>query len=125
MGLELTTQRSILFQLSYPGAPLYIILYSLQVYLSSVTIHFYHNTADYTPYTVTFIPVTYSLHNWKPVPPTPLHPFNPSPNPPRPSHSVNLSTMSFLLISSGGESVFLFSPINIFCSPSNFYISIL
>ena len=35
----------------------------------------------YIPYAVPFIPVTYSFHNWKPLSPTPLYLFCPSPHP--------------------------------------------
>ena len=33
------------------------------------------NIIDYVPYTVLFIPVTCSFHNWKAVSPTSLYPF--------------------------------------------------
>ena len=41
----------------------------------------YYNIIDYIPYAVPLITMTYSFHKWKPVPPTALHPFCPSPHP--------------------------------------------
>ena len=41
----------------------------------------FHSTVDCVACAVRFIPVTYSLDNWKPMPPTPLHPFYPSLHP--------------------------------------------
>ena len=38
-----------------------------------------YSTIDCIPYAVPFIPVTYTFHNWKPVPPTLLYPFVPTP----------------------------------------------
>ena len=60
---------------------LYIMLCSPQEHLSSVTIQCYYNIVDYIPYGAPFIPATYSFLNWKPVSPTSLHPFCPSPHP--------------------------------------------
>lgn len=46
----------------------------------SVTIKCYYNVIDSSPCAVPFISVTYSFHNWKPTPPTPLRPFYPPPS---------------------------------------------
>ena len=54
---------------------LYIMLCSPWVQLLSVTIQCYYNNTDYTPFAIPFILVICSLCNWKPVPPTLLHPF--------------------------------------------------
>ena len=58
---------------------LHIILCSL-VKPPSVPTQSYYIIIDYIPYAVTFILMTCSYHNWKPVSPTPFHPFCPSPS---------------------------------------------
>lgn len=60
---------------------LYIMLCSPQVLLPLVTIQHYYNTTYYISYVVLFISMTYLYCNQKPVPPTPFHPFCPSPIP--------------------------------------------
>uniref|UniRef100_A0A452QDB9 TRASH domain-containing protein n=1 Tax=Ursus americanus TaxID=9643 RepID=A0A452QDB9_URSAM len=57
----------------------YIMLSSPQVKLPSVPSHCYYSITDCIIYALLIVPVTYSLHNWRPVSPPPLHPLCPTP----------------------------------------------
>ena len=68
-----------------------IVLPQVCIMRPSVTVQCCYSIIDYIPHAVPFIPVTYSFHNWKPVSPTPLHLFCPSPHPcPSGNHSFVL-----------------------------------
>lgn len=58
---------------------------SLYVMFTSVAMISHHTSLFriiYYPYAMPIVPTPYSFHNWKPVPPTLLHPLCPFPPPP-------------------------------------------
>lgn len=62
-------------------ASLTMMLSSPQVSLPSVAIQCYYSIIEYIPYAVPLIPATHSFQDWKPVSPTALYSFCPSPLP--------------------------------------------
>ena len=65
--------------------------------MPSVTTQRYCRAIDYIPDAASFVPVSYPLHNWRPVSPTPFHPLCPSPIPLKRSH------LMFLLVEAKGR----------------------
>ena len=57
----------------------------------------YHNITDCIPCAVPFIPMTYSLRNWKPISPALLHPLCPTPHSPPPTPVATVSVFSALI----------------------------
>lgn len=76
---SIETQCCINFRLQH--CDLRSICYACHRYTCVCHLQQYYNIIDYMLYALPFIPATYSFHQWKPISPTLLPSFFPSPHP--------------------------------------------